>query len=1180
MSVRFVVGRAGSGKTWRCLESIRARLRENPAEGNKLLLLVPEQASFQMERALIETPDIPGFTRCEVLSFQRLAYRIFSETGSGSRKQGLSEPRPSGSGPLPHGRGSENTDQTIGSLGRLMVIRRLIRREKSALRLLERVADKPGLVKQVAGTIEELMRERVDPAKLADLAERQRQSNPLASARIADITRLYLAYLDYLIDDRLDPAQYLNLAAERLSGCLWLRGAEVWVDGFAGFTTQEYELLTRLAGYARSINITLLLDPGASAIDRQNNPLQSYSLFARTERTLVRLRNDLHAAGIEFAEPVRLPESRFKAPDLIRLETHLFSGISGNREQEGVSSVSIHELPDRRAEVDAAIAEIKRLTREGSPPMRYRDIAIIVRDLAPYHDLISAAMRAHGIPCFIDRRQPTTHHPLIELVRSLLLIATDDCRLDSVRLTLKTGLLPLSADDADLLENYLLAHGIQGRESFGRPWSYTRFFRHKPEEGGLTEAQQLLLRRINLIREGWLSAVGSWLDAADQHEAPGRTWAESLYGCLEAMNVGGRLQQWADEAEADGRAEEADAHRQVWLDFIELLDEFVRALGTEPMRVREFRETMEAALAEFNLGLAPPTLDQVLVGGIERSRHPNIRAALVLGFDESHFPMKRSEDPLLGDAERESLESAGVEIGPSRRQQLLDERMLAYIALTRAGERLWISFPRSDADGKPLQPSPYLADILAALPDLQVRKWGDPRAERKPEWLTRPGELAGRLAGEFRARPVVDQDREPALRATWNTLYDVARGNADWRRTLTRSLAGLKYCNAAELAPGMMARAIATPFVASVSRLERFAACPFAHFVEYTLGLEPRVEADLADVDLGTLCHAVLEKFVHELATSAEGLDKLEDDDIAERIDRIAGQIVPQLSQEMMLGEHRNAYLFDRSRGHLRRVVRWQRDAARVGRFRPRAVEYPFGFTGRPGAPLKLVTPGGRTILLRGKIDRVDVAELGEELLGAVIDYKRTTTRKLDLTQVFHGLALQLVGYMLAIQQSGESLTGRPIRPVAAFYLPLLEPYQSVSHPSKEKTVSYQWRGIADAGALETLDNTVQPGGKSKYLSARLTRDGQPYGNSDLAQRAQLADLMAHVGRRMGELADSILDGNIAVDPYRLRRQMPCAYCEYRAVCRYEIETQPPKTLEILDKPEVFRRIAPEKPDA
>lgn len=1210
MSVRFIIGRAGSGKTWRCLEAIRARLRDDSAAGPRLLLIVPEQASFQMERALIETPDVPGFMRCEVLSFRRLAYRVFTETGADPRR----------------------SDQTIGGLGRLMVIRRLIRQERDGLRLLGQVADKPGLVGQVAHAFDELMREEVLPDQLDRFVKAAEGEHPLAAARLADLTRLYRAYLDYLTDDRLDPAQYLTLAADRLDACSWLGGAEVWVDGFAGLTRQEYHLLTSLARRVASMEITLLMDPAASVIDADPPPGPSYSLFSRSERTLMQLRRAFLSAGVVLDEAVRLhgrpdpadshrrgagatPEgadagafskrpgagsraaggaapstgsasgpggrTRFAVPALGLLEQRLFLGAGDASESTPAPDVvRVLEFPDRRTEVEAAVAEIARLTREADPPMRYRDIAIIVRDLAVYHDLVSATMAAHQMPCFIDRREPTTHHPLVELVRGLLAIAVDDCRLDSVRLLLKTGLLPLADEEADLLENYLIAHGIAGRRAWGEPWSYTRIFRGRGEDGQLTAYQREVLTRMNALREQWLAAVGPWLEAvAEGGEMPGRRWGEMLYACLERLGVGERLYAWADEAEADGRADEAGAHRQVWADFIELLDEFVRALGDDAMRADAFRETLEAALSGFDLGLAPATLDQVLVGAIERSRHPSIRAALLLGFDEHHYPMRRGEDPLIGDAERDLLEGAGVEIGPSRRRRLLDERMLAYIALTRAGERLWISYPRIESDGKQVHPSPYLDDVCAALPGLAVERVGDPGTARDPARLTRVGRLGGALAAEFRDRPVLADEQQPAIRARWNAVYEAARRQQDWQHTLRRALGGLAYRNAASLPPGMMDRWVRQPFTTSVSRLEKFAACPFAHFAGYVLRLEPRVEFELGALDLGNLCHAILEAFIGRLASEGRRLADLADDEIATGIDEAAERILPRLTDELLLAEARHAFMFDRHRGHLGRVMRWQRDAARVGRFRPLAVEYPFGIDPTRYPPLTLTTPGGRTIHLRGKIDRVDVAELGDELVGAVIDYKRSRNRRLNLAEVYHGLALQLVGYLLALQQTGESLAGRPIRPVAAMYLSLIEPYAQVSHPDAERKSGMKWRGVLEREGLKTLDEMIEPGTGSAFFAARLKKDGDPDARGDVAGRAELAALMHYVGRRMGELADRLLDGDIAVSPYRLNKRMPCGYCEFRSVCRYEIETQAPRTLDLLTRPDAFARIRAEAAD-
>ncbi len=1162
MSVRFIIGRAGSGKTWRCLEAIRARLREDAARGPRLLLLVPEQASFQMERALIETPDLAGFTRCEVLSFQRLAYRIFAESGIDPRA----------------------ADQTIGLLGRLMVVRRLIRNEKSNLTILARVADKPGLVRQIANTIEELIHEAVDPPALVELAERIGESNPLAAAWVGDLTRLYQAYVDHLIDDRLDPAQYLQLATDRLDQCSWLSDAEVWVDGFAGFTRQEYHLLTELARRARSMEVTLLLDPTAAAVKAETIPWLSYSLFARTERTLVRLGHDLKAAGVDVLEPILLKNPtppRFQAPALVALENNLFRTRTAESGPISRETIRALDFPDRRTEVAAAVAEIERLTRRVDPPMRYRDIAVIVRDLAEYHDLIAAALRGKGIPCFLDRREPTTHHPLVELVRSLLTLAADDCRAEAVRLSLKTGLLNLNVREADLLENYVLACGIVGRAAWKEEWTSARYFPDKARDEEQQGYQQKVLREVNRIRRRWLAQVESWLDWAAAHpEAAGSEWAEVFYACLEQIRTGEQLAQWAEHDEGDGRGHEADMHRQIWLDFVELLDEFVKALGTEPLSINEFRETLEAALAEFNLGLAPPTLDQVLVGSIERSRHPPVRAVLLLGFDERHFPLHTAEDPLLGDVERELLAKAGREIGPARRQQLLNERMLAYIALTRASERVWISWPRADGQGKPLRPSPYLQDVLRALPNLTVEKIADPWAERSLDWIARINELGGRLAAEFRRRGEREQDTEPGKRALFNAVYERIRTEPSWGHTLRRCFGGLAYRNEARLDAGIIGRAVRSPLGTSVSRLERFAACPFAHFAEYLLKLKPRVEPSLEPIDLGKICHAVLEKFVDTLARERRSLAELGEDEINERVDQISGEMLPELAGDMLLTEARNAYLYDWSRFHLHRSLRRQREAAGLGRYRPMRVELPFGMSAGAAA-VTLTTPKGRRVLLRGVIDRVDVAELADELLGVVIDYKLARERKMDWTKAYHGLSVQLVAYLLALQQVGQSLTGRPIRPVAALFLPLIEPFATVPHPSETKTPT-KWRGVIDVSKVDTLDGTVSgPGTASAFISAAITQKGGNAANSDLLNNDEFAVLLRHVGRRMGELTDAVLDGDISVRPYRLNRAMPCGFCALRAVCRYEIETQPPRLLEGMgSKTQVLQQMTREAEDA
>src|SRR5204863_293273 len=83
---------------------------------------------------------------------------------------------------------------------------------------------------------------------------------------------------------------------------------------------------------------------------------------------------------------------------------------------------------------------------------------------------------------------------------------------------------------------------------------------------------------------------------------------------------------------------------------------------------------------------------------------------------DGQFPARIVEDTIIGDEERQRLAADGVELARTRTGRLLDERMLAYIAFTRASELLWVSYPQTDDRGRPVAPSSFWPALEAALP--------------------------------------------------------------------------------------------------------------------------------------------------------------------------------------------------------------------------------------------------------------------------------------------------------------------------------------------------------------------------------------------------------------------------------------------------------------------------------
>lgn len=1170
MGVRFVIGRAGSGKTHYCLDMIRSRLRANPVEGSKLIFLVPEQASQQMERAILLPPDgsepIAAAHRAEVFSFRRLGERLL-ESAAGALQEPLSD------------------------VARIMVLRHVAAELSPQLRYYQRVQRHPGFLERLSATISELMQEGVSPAELISGSAVDDSRNPGSQRKCQDLALLYGAYLRFLGDTLYDPSQTLRLARGSLSRCDWLSGAEVWMDGFASLGGEEAATLVALAGIVRSLEIAVLLDP-SQVVDPSPRALLR-SIFSRTLRTYNELSTAISAAGVSIDPPLILnptPPPRFgSSMGLAGLERTLFSAPQRPGMGDGSSeippeapAISVVELPSRRVEVEYAVSLICQWTRSDPPKYRYRDIAVIVRNLEPYYDLVHSALEERSVACFIDRRRPVTHHPLVEFLRTVSRVAVDGMNLDPMRILLKSGLLPITRDAADELENYILAHGIAGQESWAGPdWTYQRLGARDQRGREPVAWETALQARVNDSRRAVFESLSHWFTfAAEPAGHSGTDWARGLSGLMERLNVPKTLAEWGRQARESGDLDQAGEHEQVWADIQKFLESMVVAFGDRHLHNTEMAEVLEAGLGSLSLGLVPPTMDQVLVGSIERTRHPDIKAAILLGFNEGVFPARIEEDTILNDDDRNQLIDAGVKVGLPSGQRLHDESMLLYIALTRAARELVVTYAGSDDRGAPLKPSPFLKDLLGACPGLTPVMVGEPRHDRTMWDIQNTADLRGRLTAEFRSRPRLEVDAVTA-RARWNELYQRSRAELAvdgvspiaFRSLADMAEASLTEASVAHIHPGSLET--------SVSSLEGYAACPFKYFAEKMLNLRERSESSLEAVDVGKVHHTVLEEFARDLIARKSGLAQLSSDEMYGALRSACERAALRLGDGARLSTARDAYLLRRAGARLGRVLSVQKSAAAEGSPMPRAAELSFGMRDGGLPFLELHTPMGRTAHLRGFVDRVDLVELADEYLGVVIDYKNTRNKSLDFAATFHGLSLQLLAYLLVLADHGVSLAGRRIRAGGALYWSLGAQYHRVPHPNcvtdRETRLAgtFRPRGLINAEHLSKLNVGQEKSGWDEHLAVYIKADGEigHVDKNDAVPDSAFQAMLEHTRRRMGELADGILDGKIAVRPYRMGKFSPCSWCQMNCVCRFESDLCDVQFLSTMKRTEVYERL-------
>ena len=1150
MQTRFLLGPSGSGKTFCCLAEARAILRQAPA-GPPLFFLVPKQATFQLERQLLADESMAGYSRLDVISFDRLAEYVLARCG-----QALPE--------------------LLSEEGRLMVLRALLGQKRNELTLFRATARLRGFAQQLGGVIRELQRARISPEQLRALSAQPAASHQLA-AKLHDLAVLLGAYLSWLGEHRLqDKDELVTLAtrvlkayqkgsndpsmlpyppnpAQVVSGASVSPGLEIralWVDGFAELAPQEVEFLTALVPCCDQATFAFNLGRETS------EPISWLSPWAMGTHTVQALSRRLtEQAGVEVQTEWLQRDSRCSRfagnPVLKHLEEHWISVLPYGGAANGdlhspeagavarPDAVRIAECTNPDGEATEAAREILRFVRRGG---RFRETAVIVRNLNAYLDPVARVFRSFEIPFFLDRREAVGHHPLIELTRSALRTVTFSWQPDDWFGALKTGLVHSRESELDRLENEALAAGWKG-STWLEPLPTVR----NPE---LADWLEPLRQKLVAPFQRLASELGPEPSGTILAQALGRFW--------ERLDVADQLEAWGARPVVEGNPEVSTSiHRTLWGQMLEWLDNVALAFAHEKLSLREWLPILETGLAGQTVGVIPPTLDQVLVGSIDRSRNPDLSLAIVLGVNESVFPAAPVESNLLTSADREHLLRLGLQLTATNRQQLARERYFGYIACTRARERLVLTYALRDGQDKALNPSPFVDHILRLFPDLTVeqvtgvRPWAE--SEHVCE-LTEAG-LRQEQSPPAQRMPVAIWALPP-LRQIRERLGEFERCVTDQR--LTPALAEALYGQTLET---------------SVSRLEEYAACPFRFAVTSGLRAEERKLFRLDARMQGSFQHEILALFHRQLSEENKRWRDVSPAEARQRIGQIGETLLPQYENGLLQASEQSRFtarsLIGSLQDFIATVVGWMPQYD----FEPHAVELAFGLDEKPLPAWEIDLGNGHRLSFRGKIDRVDIwRKPGEpQAQCVVIDYK-SSARRLDPVLVAHGIQLQLLAYLnvlRSLEEPGKIFGVRQLVPAGVFFVNLRGKYASAKTRREvldgfpaAKAIAYQHAGRFDLKVLRRLDNRehVTSGDQFNY---RLKKDGQIHSACreplETAPFKEMLDAVEGHLRRMGQ---EIYAGRVDPDPYRRGNATACEHCEYQSICRIDPWTHPFRVLQ------------------
>ncbi len=1119
MSLQFIFGNSGSGKSHLLYQKIIEESIRHPQQ--KFLVIVPEQFTMQTQRDLVLMHPDGGIMNIDVLSFQRLATRVFREVGSRNRT-------------------------VLSETGKNLMLRRVAQQQKEALHLFGAQINRIGFISEIKSVLSELMQYETTDEDLEEMLLIAKD-RPLLRAKLEDIRVLYRSFLQYREDQFVKPEEMMDLLSDAAPHSDLLRDSVLAFDGFAGFTPSQFSVFRELTALCSRVYLTVTID----AREDFFGSFQEQDLFAPSRRLI---RGVADAAQGSIEEPIVLGKEklpRFSEHGALRhLEQNLF------RRNEQVytgdsDEISLHALGTPLQEIHFAARSISGLVRREG--YRYREIAVIAGNLGAYESYIRRIFPLYGIPFFLDETRGALLNPCLEFLRGALSLLLEDFSRESVFRFLRTGMAGLSFEETDRLENHVLASGIRGRRRWETSWD-------RPAPGETEED----LAAMNALRARFMDLAGPFADQMSGSGRALRVYASALVGLMEDCALQQKLKDREQILREAGQREEASEYAQIYAIVIDLLDEMVDLLGEEEMDCREFSEILDAGLEEAKIGMIPPGIDQVQVGDIRRSRISGIRVLFFVGLNDGWVPASAKEGGILSDTERELLLDHGAVLAPSERENSYIQRFYLYQNLTKPSEKLCLSWCASGGDGTAMRPS-YLVSVLSRL-------FPNSPLIREADTGTRLDQVASKETGMLYLLHGLQKIRESedgwktgqtgGEEEDWMELYRFYQNDEDYR-SCVRELTGAAFVDVIESLQQLdpeTARALyglsgggegAGEMRASVTRLECFAGCPFSHFASYGLRLGERPEYGVKTTDLGTMFHEAMARFSEELMQEGLDLGSVSYEAAAARMDRCVEQVAAAYGGGILFDGARKAYTVRRLRRILRRTLQAMRIQTRAGAFRLSGVEVSF----TEKTPLSGSHPETESaaLSLQGRIDRIDTVETKESVYVKVIDYK-SGAAKFDFLSLYYGTQIQLMVYLKAAMQiEKQRHPGKKVIPAGALYLrmqdPVLkketDPGQAVEDLLKEMRPNGPIN--REESILRLYDREWE--GDSLVIPAGRKKDGTVKASGLLVTTEELTALLDCVSDELEDMGDAILGGSIGARPFRDARGCACDYCIYADLC-------------------------------
>ncbi len=1043
--MEIIYGVSGTGKS----EYIYNEIKKSTAK--KIYIITPEQFSFTAEKKLLDKLENGATLNCEVLSFERMAYRVINKC-------------------------FETMPKNIGKSGKAEIIYDAISKNQKELNFLGKSQEN---VDTILTQITEFKKHNIT----VEMLEKQKDEteDEYLKIKLNDMLVMYKTLEETMQGQFLDENDLLTILAEKIEESHLFDDAVFYIDEFAGFTKQEYSVIAKLEKIAKKVYITVCTD------ELKVTKSPEVDIFYDNKQTVSSL---CEIAEIDKEKQVKLVKRyRFKNEELEHLEKNLYA-VPYEVYDKDVKNIKLFLAENKYAEIEHIATNIVKLVRDEG--YRYKDIAVICKNIEDYSSLCKAIFDEYEIPVFIDTKKDITQNLLIKYILAIFDIFTKNWSYEAVFNYIKTGFLEI--EDVYELENYCLKWGIKGKKWYEEPWNYDK------SGYNFNKEQETVIQPIIELKD----------------KLKGTKTAKQI-----SKNIFDFIEKYINKDKLND--ETLNALEVIY----EVLEEINDIFDDKSITFEHYAQLLKIGISSKELGQIPETQDKVNVGDVNRSRTHKVRAVFIIGVNDGVFPSVMSAEGFFSDKDRENLKQKGFELAKGSKEKLYEENFNIYKAFSTAEEKLFISYAASDVEGNGLRKSLIISKLKRIFPNLKEE------SQDIDEILTKNITFAKLLNN-------LDNDE-------WNEVFKWYKEK--YPEKLSSALLGLSYSNVPEkLDNESVEKLYGDNLKTSVSKMESYRACPFSYFLKYGLNLSDKEKLDIKPVDTGSFMHNIID----EVFKRTDDIKNISDEELKSLIDEIIDEELQNGGKFMLTAKYR--VLVQRLKKVIFLSMKYILQSLKNSKFDVLGTEVNFGRGENP--PIEIKLDDGRKVLIEGKIDRVDIAKMPDGKYIRIIDYKSSSKdinlnkviAGLELQLITYVDALCKENE--DVEPAG-ALYFTLLEPRILGNTKNLEKEEIEKIIRKNYTM--QGLVLADVNVIKAMDTNLTEGA-SDIIPVKLNKSDEiNYKDSSTVTREEFENLQKYTLKIIKQISKEILEGNIELKPYYDLKQKntPCKYCTYKSICQF-----------------------------